>query len=145
MTVNSKSQYKTKQRAELLGYLASRPGEHVTAKDICQHFEEKGHHIGVTTVYRQMERMVEEGLVNKYILDGTTSACYEYISGDEHEHGAKQCYHCKCEKCGKLIHMYCEEIEMLFKHIQDEHEFVIDPRRTVLYGLCDSCRSASPA
>ena len=140
MTMNGKSQYKTKQRAELLGYLASKSGEHVTVADICKHFEEKGKPIGTTTVYRQMDRMVEEGIVNKYILDGTTSACYEYISSDEHEHSVKQCYHCKCEKCGKLIHMHCEEIEMLFKHISDEHEFIIDPRRTVLYGVCESCR-----
>lgn len=137
-----KSQYKTRQRADLTAYLMSKAGEHVTAADICKHFEEQGKSIGVTTVYRQLDKMVEEGLVNKYSLDGTTSACYEYIDAEHHMDGQVTCYHCKCEKCGKLIHLHCEEIEQLLEHIHTNHSFVIDPRRTVFYGLCEACKES---
>ena len=138
--MNNKSQYKTKQRAEITAYLMSKSGEHVTVNDVCKHFEEMGKPIGVTTVYRQLDKMVEEGIVNKYTLDSKSSACYEYVVEHDHSHGLVKCYHCKCDKCGKVIHLHCSEIEEIFKHIEDKHEFVINSKRTVLYGLCEECR-----
>ncbi len=135
-----KSQYKTKQRADIMAYLMNKSGEHVTAKDVCSHFEELGRPIGVTTVYRQLDKMVEEGVVNKYVLDGNSSACYEFVDSDHHPDGIVSCYHCKCDNCGKLIHLHCEEIEELIKHIEKSHSFAINPRRTVFYGLCEDCR-----
>ena len=140
--MNNKSQYKTKQRAEITAYLMSMSGEHVTVNDVCRHFEEMGKAIGVTTVYRQLDKMVEEGLVNKYTLDSKSSACYEYVDVEHHSHSLKKCYHCKCDKCGKVIHLHCSEIEELNRHIEDEHGFVINFKRTVFYGLCDECIKA---
>ena len=137
--MNSKTNYKTKQKAELCAFLMSKAGEHVTVSDVCKHFEEQGKPIGVTTVYRQLDKMVEEGLVNKYVLDGKSSACYEYVS-DQDMDAHISCYHCKCDKCGKLIHLHCGEIEALIKHIEASHDFSINPKRTVFYGLCDACR-----
>jgi Fur family ferric uptake transcriptional regulator len=139
-TMNTKSKYNTKQKAELTAYLMSKAGEHVTVNDVCRHFEEKGRPIGVTTVYRQLDKMVEEGLVNKYNLDSKSSACYEYIDSEHHMDGACSCYHCKCEKCGKLIHLHCKEIEELMKHIEGNHGFVINPKSTVFYGVCEDCK-----
>ena len=138
--MNTKSKYNTKQRSELMAYLMSMSGEHVTVNDVCRHFEEKGRSIGVTTVYRQLDKMVEEGLVNKYNLDSSSSACYEFIDTEHHMDGNHSCYHCKCEKCGKLIHLHCGEIEELIKHIEKSHNFMINPKRTVFYGVCKECK-----
>ena len=135
-----KSQYKTKQRAELTAFLMNRTGEHVTVNDITKHFEETGHPIGLTTVYRQLDKMVEEGIVNKYILESGSSACYEYVGDEEHAAGSGSCYHCKCEKCCRLMQPHCTEIEEMIKHIEKNHSFVINPKRTVFYGLCEACR-----
>ena len=138
--MNNKSQYKTKQRAELTAYLMSMAGKHVTVADISEHFEKKSRPIGVTTIYRQLDKMVEEGLVNKYVIDGNSSACYEFIDNDHHHEGHISCYHLKCEKCGKLIHLHCEEIEGLMGHIEKNHSFSIDPKRTIFYGVCEDCK-----
>ena len=75
--------------------------------------------------------------MQKYNVDGTSSACFEYIGdhGEEHEN----CYHCKCEKCGKLIHLQCNEVEILKQHMQQHHDFQMDPHRTVFYGICGEC------
>lgn len=83
--------------------------------------------------------MVEEGIVAKYTVDGTSSACFEYLGDEEHVH-AGTCYHCKCEKCGKLIHLQCEEVENLRKHMMEHHGFEMNPVRIVFYGLCSDCR-----
>ncbi len=136
--MSERSMYKTRQRDMLLEYLKSKPGEHITAADVCEHFREKGTPIGQSTVYRQMEKLVDEGLLNKYILDGVSPACFEYVSPESHE-DAQVCYHCKCEKCGTLIHLHCEEIEAIQSHLKKEHGFKMDPVRTVFYGLCERC------
>ena len=129
--------YRTKQRSEIADYLASIPGEHVTAGDICAHFRAQGRAVGTATVYRQLERMVSEGTVSKYIIDESTGACFAYIGSDAH--CADSCYHCKCERCGRLIHMECAELNHIAAHLKADHGFRLNPMRTVFYGVCADC------
>ncbi len=138
--MSEKNQYKTKQREELLNYLCSSRSEHVTVNEICGHFQRRGCPIGTATVYRQLERMVDEGLVSKYTVDASSPACFAYIGADSH--AAQTCFHCKCERCGRLIHLHCEELESLGDHLLEEHGFRLNPMRTVFYGLCEACREA---
>ena len=77
--MSEKAQYRTRQITELENYLCSMKGKHVTVSDICKYFKSQGSSIGITTVYRQLDRMVEQGLVAKYVVDGTSSACFEYL------------------------------------------------------------------
>ena len=135
--MGTKAPYQTKQMKQILAYLQTIEGTHVTAADVCSYFKEQGINVGTTTVYRNLEKMVEQRLVAKYNVDGTSSACFEYIGdhGEEHEN----CYHCKCEKCGKLIHLQCNEVESLKQHMQQHHDFRMDSHRTVFYGICGEC------
>lgn len=135
----AKAQYKTKQMAELLTFLKSVQGSHVTVNEICEHFRKQGITVGTTTVYRQLEKMVAEGSVAKYVVDGTSAACFEYV-GEQGSMVEAICYHCKCEKCGKLIHLQCNEVENLRQHISEHHGFEMDAIRTVFYGICRECR-----
>ncbi len=136
-----KAQYKTRQMTELLAFLKSVQGSHVTVNDICSHFQKEGIAVGTTTVYRNLEKMVKEGLVAKYVVEGASSACFEYIGARE---SCKQpvCYHCKCEKCGKLIHMQCNEVGSLRQHLLEHHSFEMNSLRTVFYGVCGECRKS---
>ncbi|MBR6322861.1 MAG: transcriptional repressor [Lachnospiraceae bacterium] len=134
-----KNQYRTRQRENLLRYLAEHPYKHFTAADICEHFRTGEQKIGTTTVYRQLERLVSEGQVKKYQFEEGDSACFEYIGGEEDD--TVLCYHLKCEVCGRLIHLECREITMFEQHITEHHGFLIDPKRTVFYGICQDCRA----
>ena len=134
-----KPKYKTKQREEMIAYLETVPGQHITAADVCDYFRQKGSPIAQATVYRQLESLVDEGLINKYNIDASSPACFEYMRPQDHA-GATVCFHCKCEKCGKLIHMHCDEMMEMSEHLYKEHAFTLDPKRTVLYGLCEECR-----
>ena len=136
--MNQRTKYKTRQRELLLEYLESLEGEHVTAQDVSEFLKKKGASIGQSTVYRQLESLVDEGIINKYIIDGNSPACFEYVGeGSHHKEGA--CYHCKCEKCGKLIHLHCDELTHIGQHLDEEHKFKLDTKRTVFYGLCEEC------
>ena len=124
---------------EILTFLKSVQGRHVTVNEICDFFREKGISVGTTTIYRHLEKMVKEGLAAKYVVDGSSSACFEYLGAEEHCHKTS-CFHCKCEKCGKLIHLHCEDVVKLEQHLMDSHGFRMDPCRTVFYGICEECR-----
>ena len=87
--MSEKAQYRTRQITELENYLCSMEGKHVTVSDICKYFKSQGISIGTTTVYRQLDRMVEQGLVAKYMVDGTSSACFEYLGHDEDSSGMR--------------------------------------------------------
>lgn len=136
--MTTRGKYKSKNYEEVLSYLQTMPGKHFTVNDLHSHFLESGSSIGTTTIYRQLERMVDEGLVKKYTLEQNKSACFEYL--DQEETDNSHCaYHCICECCGSLIHLHCEEIEELQKHLFAQHHFRINSGRTVFYGLCENC------
>jgi len=135
--MTSEIQYHTKQYEKLLNYLKSIPGKHFTAQELCSHFSATGEPIGLATIYRQLERMLESGLVQKYIIEGS-SACFEFIGSHGHLR-EENCFHCKCILCGRLIHLECEEILQLQNHILKKHNFTLDTSRTVFYGTCVEC------
>ena len=129
--------YKTKQREALLKYCESMSGKHFTAKDVSEYFKTEEISIGVATVYRYLEKMVEEGKLNKYIIDESSPACFEYIDCDNDKDIH---FHCKCEKCGRLIHLHCDELEKIKEHLMEEHSFLLNSKKMVFYGICAECR-----
>ena len=92
----------------------------------------------INHIYRQLERFVDEGILNKYIIDENSPACFEYTEKTAHT-DSETCFHCKCAKCGKLIHLHCDELEEIQNHLYEEHRFKMNPMRTVFYGLCEQC------
>ncbi len=134
-----KGRYNTRQREVLLEYLRKMQGEHITVNDIRSYLSESGSGVGMTTIYRQLDKMVDEGIVKKYVLDSSSAACFEYV--DSHNECRESgCTHLKCTSCGKLIHLHCDDLKTTGKHILEEHGFKVDMTRTVIYGLCDECQ-----
>lgn len=136
--MNPRSKYKTKQRKILLDYFEKIPGVHVTADDVCEYFRSRSAPIGQSTIYRNLEILVDEGIIRKYNIDGNSPACFEYTGADTEE-DAENCFHCKCEKCGRVIHLHCDELKEIQSHLIKEHRFRLNPVRTVFYGLCEDC------
>ncbi len=129
--------YRTRQQDELLEYLKETPGVHHTAAQIRDHFASREQPIGTATIYRRLERFVADGTVRKYLLDAGGSACYEYVAQKE---SCALHFHCKCEQCGKLIHLNCDELEQVREHLLNCHGFSWNSGKTVFYGICDQCR-----
>ena len=133
-----KAKYKTKQRERMIEYMEKNGHKHFTVADVCGYFKKNEIPVGTTTVYRQLDQLVNEGKVKKYIVEEGNSACFEYI-GDLKLSKYPICYHLKCEECGVLIHLECDEITEFENHITKHHGFKINPMRTTFYGLCEKC------
>lgn len=128
-------EYKTKQRELILECLRSNAGRHMSAAELADELRRNGTSVGQTTVYRTLERLCGEGIAHKYSAADGMSACYQYAEADE----CRGCYHLVCSECGKLIHLNCGFLDEVAGHIYEEHGFRIDPFKTVLYGICESC------
>ncbi len=132
--------YKTKQGEIILDYLKSKSGKHITAQDVKEYFVKENISIGLTTIYRHLAKLEKEGKIKKYVLDNSNSACFEYLNPENSCQDI--CFHLKCEDCDKLVHFNCDLLKAVDKHIFEEHEFYLNPSKTVYYGLCKDCRLA---
>ena len=137
--MSRKLNYKTKWREEIERFFQEVAKDHVTAADVFEYFRENGYTIGMTTVYRQLDNLVSGGTLNKYTIEAGSPACYEYAGHGADVQGCT-CFHCKCEICGRLIHLHCDELKMIQSHLSEHHNFTLNPLRTVFYGVCDACR-----
>lgn len=132
-----RGRYHTVQRQEILQLLSSCSDQHLTAAQIFRRLKETGTEVSRATVYRQIDALVEEGSVVRFTPEGEKSACFELV--DTSGCHPDRCYHLKCEKCGRLIHLDCEELGSVADHLSSEHGFQVDMGRTVLYGICADC------
>jgi len=123
--------YNTKQGSLILSYLASLGDKYITAEELASGLAGK---VGVTTVYRQLDKLERGGKVRKLIVDGIAGACYRYV-GDDRGGGLRL----MCGGCGKLLGLDCDEIGRFEQHLIKSHQFRIDTAKTVLYGTCGHC------
>ncbi len=133
-----KTEYNTRQRALIIDFLKENSA-HVTARDIIQHLSEQGVKVGTATVYRTLDKLCAIGAVRKFVVDERSGACYQYTHSaecDEH-------FHLKCVSCGTLIHMDCDFLAQMEKHIFEDHGFTVSSGKTVIYGLCSNCNPKS--
>ncbi|MDR1966538.1 MAG: transcriptional repressor [Synergistaceae bacterium] len=134
------SSYNTRQSEAIIGYIASLGDGYATAAEIARHFEGEKAPIGVATIYRHLDRLVAMGKVRKYALGGASGACYQHIpDGASSGH-----FHLKCDNCGATLHLRCEMLDEIPKHVYEEHSFQIDRDKIVFYGKCTSCQADSP-
>ena len=131
--------YQTKQGKALLEYLRGQGSRHVSVQQIAAALPEK---IGTATIYRQLDKLAAQGLVQKYVNDGGP-ACYQYMGDDARS--CMQHFHLKCSSCGALIHLECEEMGRLIDHIYRDHGFRTDLTRSAFYGTCADCQKKEAA
>lgn len=125
--------YMTKQYQAVLQCVEARPGA-FTAGELAEDLRQAGHAIGLATVYRQLEKLEAAGVIHKVPTED--GALYQRCPHPEAEHA---CFLLRCETCGRILHLDCEQLEDLYRHLEATHHFRIDPRRTVLTGRCQHC------
>ena len=128
--------YMTRQQQAVLKCIESCPGGRATAMDLMQMLRQEGQTVGLSTVYRQLEKLVAQGKVHKLLTE--EGACYKYCDKTVH----RDCFLLQCEGCGAIFHMDCSHLGELYGHLLESHGFAINPRRTMFYGLCGKCREA---
>lgn len=133
--MNTGKKYKTKQKSCILDCIMKHTDSYVTIQQISDYLDEMGDKVGLTTIYRNLDRLVEEKQIAKVSIDGISGTCYKVLS----EQDEKVLFYLKCETCGKLVHIDCPELEHLYHHLSEEHHIEINPGKTMFYGKCEKC------
>jgi Fur family ferric uptake transcriptional regulator len=129
-------------REAIIDVLA-RVDKHVSAEDIFLALRTDHPGIGLTTVYRTLELLVETGIVAKFDF-GHGRAKYELTE----EFGRKKHHHhLICKRCQTIID-YSDfmEDELSYlrkteKGLAKKYDFDIDSHVINFYGLCGACRA----
>lgn len=130
--------YNTRQRQTILAYFAARGDDPVSIRQIAQDLALEGQNIGMATIYRHLEKLLNSGQIVKFSADHASGALYQYsASGDCDAH-----FHLKCEQCGTIVHLRCAAMAEVKAHIRDEHHFTVNAGKTILHGQCAQCAAA---
>jgi len=121
----------------------SKTSEHLSAEDVYIAVHKIYPNVGLTTIYRTLELLVQMGIVYKFDF-GDKRARYELSEGPKgkrHHH-----HHLVCTNCGRIVDytdFIDKEIESLSKTekaLSQKYNFEINNHRIQFYGLCSECR-----
>lgn len=122
--------YNTKQKDYILDVIKNIQTE-FTIKDIYNKLDKK---VGLTTIYRLIDKIEKDGQISKFVGDNSTTY-YKYLEKcDEDNH-----FYLKCDSCGEFIHIDCECIGDLSKHIFNKHNFKPNKDKIIIAGICENC------
>ncbi len=126
--------YWTKQRKQLLEYLAEHRDQQLTAQKIAQDL--KREKISLSAVYRNLAVLEEQGYLKRSVREGARESYYQYLAAEE----CKDQLHLSCLVCGKSIHLGIAETKQLIQNIMDTTGFQLEKTETIFYGTCKACR-----
>jgi len=116
--------------------------EHLSAEEIYLAVHKIYPNVGLTTVYRTLELLVDMGLVFKFDF-GDKRARYELSQGPMSK---KHHHHLVCTNCGRIIDytdFIDEEKELLRRTeagLSEKYNFKITNHLIQFYGLCEECQ-----
>ncbi|MGI6105324.1 MAG: Fur family transcriptional regulator [Raoultibacter sp.] len=126
--------YNTTQRKLLLDFLKRNSDRQFSIEAIVAELCDT-ENISSSSIYRNINDMIEEGSVARFPAQGTRQFLYQYV-GDEH---CKNHIHLKCEACGELFHLDELAMSQIVGSIESSKAFTIDIQKTILYGTCEKC------
>ncbi|HEV8124635.1 MAG TPA: Fur family transcriptional regulator [Gemmatimonadales bacterium] len=122
----------TRQR-DVVAEIVLLADDHLSVGAIQRRLKERGHRIGLATVYRVLEILVASGLVKAHDF-GEGFRRFEPVTGQgRHEHLV-------CTRCGRVLEFSNEQLERMLPIIADEHQFQVQRHRVEIYGVCQLCQ-----
>lgn len=131
----------TNQRLLVLEVLSENRDRHMTAEDIYELVKEGYPEIGLATIYRTVQLLLDMQLVDRINLD---DGCVRYEIGHQTgEHSRHHHHHLICRTCGKVISFDDDLLEELESHIEEKLGFHVLDHELKFYGQCKECRVVS--
>jgi Fur family transcriptional regulator, ferric uptake regulator len=119
----------------------SQTQKHLSAEEIYIEVRKDYPNIGLTTVYRTLDILVQIGIVFRFDF-GDKRARYELARGPK---GFRHHHHLVCTACGRVIDytdFIDQEKELLLKTekgLAKKYNFTISNHLIQFYGLCSNC------
>lgn len=126
----------TRPRQAVLDIL-TQANRHLTPAQIYRQAHANYPRLGLTTVYRTLDLLVELGYIQRLHL---TDGCHSYASTAQ-SHG----HHLVCSVCGRAEEFHDCDLGPLLKSLQAKTGFEINMHVLELMGRCPHCRTKARA
>lgn len=127
-------EYTTKQRTLLLSVFQEHCGQPLSIDGILAQLP-PGSQISRSAVYRNVDKLAQEGLLQKALSEDGRKALYQYIRCQAN----CERLHLRCEKCGKIFHLESKADENALRSVLQKSGFRLDEQASVLAGICKDC------
>jgi Fur family ferric uptake transcriptional regulator len=126
----------TRQRAAVAAVLADQ-AEFRSAQELHDALKTRGEAVGLTTVYRTLQTLVDEGAVD-VLRTADGESVYRRCT-DTHHH------HLVCRSCGRTIEVEGPQVERWADQVARENGFTSVIHTVEIIGLCPDCGEPAPA
>jgi Fur family transcriptional regulator, ferric uptake regulator len=108
-----------------------------SAQQIHAELRQRGEHVGLTTVYRHLQVLSEDGQVDA-IRDAGGETLYRRCRTDSHHH------HLTCRECGRSVEVEGKAVEHWAEQVAADAGFTEVGHTVELFGLCPDCSARRP-
>ena len=122
----------TRQRAAVAEALESQ-GEFRSAQEIFDIVRGRGDSVGLTTVYRALQAMAEDGQVD-VIVRGDGESVYRQCSPSHH-------HHLVCRSCRSTVEIDAPDVERWAADVASRHGYRDVTHTVEVFGVCPRCAS----
>ena len=126
----------TRQRLVVLEVLAENPQEHLTTEEIYERVKAENPDIGLATVYRTVQLLLELELIDRINLEDGFA---RYEIGDTQECERHRHHHLICLRCGRVSAFQKDMLEALETGVEAALGFRVTDHEVKLYGICRDC------
>jgi Fur family ferric uptake transcriptional regulator len=105
-----------------------------SAADLHDTLRERGRNVGLASVYRVLDSLLESGLVQRVDV-GDGVARYEPVRTSEEHH-----HHLVCTGCGTVEAFTDPGLERAIHRVQETSGYAVDTHDVVLHGACADCQ-----
>jgi len=120
----------TRQRSAVRDALGRNDG-FVSAQELHLQLRQAGDPIGLTTVYRHLALLVEQGDADVVVSED--GSLYRMCRADEHHH------HLICRSCGRTEEIAGADIERWAREVGEAHGFSDLDHTVEVFGTCREC------
>lgn len=121
----------TRQRAAVAAALESLD-DFRSAQEIHDDLRRSGEGVGLTTVYRALQALAADGLVD-VIVRSDGEAVYRRCSSRGHHH------HLVCRSCRAAIEVEAPSVEEWASRVAHQHGFTEVSHTVEVFGICPDC------
>lgn len=132
-----KGEYKTKARKCIVDFLKEHADRRFTVREIYDQISTEAGGIDKTTVYRNLERLSDQGEIIKIKEPNSDSWFFQY--SEDHKH-CNSHMHAQCSECGKVFHLEEDFVEEFEEKVRKEYGLDVNLGKTVIVGKCDDCK-----
>ncbi|MDU0479258.1 Fur family transcriptional regulator [Staphylococcus chromogenes] len=125
-------QRSTRQRAAVVEVLRD-IDTFSSAKTIHHELMNRNYKVGLTTVYRTLQSLVDIHAVDVLHMSNGESV-YRRCDSDAHHH------HLVCTNCGKTVEIQGKAVEMWAEAQAKENGFKLTDHTAEIFGLCEKCQ-----